>query len=106
MSTKPETGTQQPNAWRSFPGESWKRDIDVRDFIISNVTPYAGDETFLVGPTTRTSAVWETLQPLFKEELKKGVLDVDAKTPSSLTSHGPGYIDQENEVIVGHQTDK
>ncbi|HET6406363.1 MAG TPA: pyruvate formate lyase family protein, partial [Chthoniobacteraceae bacterium] len=106
MSTKPESGTQQPDAWRKFSGESWKRDIDVRDFITSNMTPYAGDEAFLVGPTARTKAVWEKLQPLFSEELKKGVLDVDAKTPSSLTSHGPGYIDRDNEVIVGIQTDK
>jgi formate C-acetyltransferase len=65
-----------------------------------------GDEAFLVGPTARTSAVWEKLQPYFREEAKKGVLDVDPKTPSSLTSHGPGYIDQDNEVIVGLQTDK
>ena len=57
MSTKPETGTQQPNAWRSFSGESWKRDIDVRDFISSNVTPYSGDETFLVGPKGRIERV-------------------------------------------------
>ncbi|HET6408225.1 MAG TPA: pyruvate formate lyase family protein, partial [Chthoniobacteraceae bacterium] len=106
MSTKPETSTQQPDAWRNFSGEAWKRDIDVRDFISTNVTPYTGDEEFLVGPTARTKAVWEKLQPYFKEELKKGVLDVDAKTPSSLTSHGPGYIDRDNEVIVGIQTDK
>jgi formate C-acetyltransferase len=106
MSIKPESTTQQPEAWRNFSGTSWKRDIDVRDFIISKVTPYDGDETFLVGPTARTSAVWKKLQPSFSEELKKGVLDVDAKTPSSLTSHGPGYIDQDNEVIVGLQTDK
>jgi formate C-acetyltransferase len=53
MSTKPEPGTQQPDAWRNFSGESWKRDIDVRDFISSNVTPYSGDEAFLVGPTAR-----------------------------------------------------
>ena len=106
MSTKPETTTQQPDAWRNFSGATWKRDIDVRDFIFSNVTPYTGDEAFLVGPTARTSAVWEKLQPYFSEEVKKGVLDVDAKTPSSLTSHGPGYIDRDNEVIVGLQTDK
>ena len=106
MSTKPETATQQPDAWRNFAGASWKRDIDVRDFISTNVTPYAGDEAFLAGPTKRTSAVWEKLQPYFSEESKKGVLDVDAKTPSSLTSHGPGYIDRDNEVIVGLQTDK
>src|SRR3954469_25614278 len=107
MSIKPEAASQQPDAWRSFkPGGSWQRDIDVRDFISTNVKPYTGDESFLPGPTARTSAVWEKLQPYFREEAKKGVLDVDPKTPSSLTSHGPGYIDQENEVIVGLQPDK
>src|SRR4051812_24029098 len=106
MSTKPETAAQQPDAWRNFSGTNWQRDIDLRDFIATNVTPYAGDESFLVGPTARTSAVWEKLQPYFREEAKKGVLDVDPKTPSSLTSHGPGYIDQANEVVVGLQTDK
>src|SRR6186713_3115857 len=98
--------SETKDAWRGFERGPWERDIDVRDFISTNVTPYAGDEAFLVGPTKRTSAVWEKLQPYFSEELKKGVLDVDAKTPSSLTSHGPGYIDQDNEVIVGIQTDK
>jgi formate C-acetyltransferase len=106
MSDRTEPKTQQPDAWRNFSGASWKRDIDVRDFISTNVTPYAGDEAFLVGPTKRTSAVWEKLQPYFREEAKKGVLDVDPHTPSSLTSHGPGYIDRDNEVIVGLQTDK
>src|SRR6187455_1698065 len=106
MSTKPETAAQQPDAWREFAGANWKRDIDVRDFISTNVTPYTGDESFLVGPTKRTSAVWEKLQPYFREEAKKGVLDVDPHTPSSLTSHGPGYIDRDNEMIVGLQTDK
>src|SRR4051794_169262 len=107
MSIKPEAASHQPDAWRSFkPGGSWQREIEVRDFIVSNVTPYEGDEEFLVGATARTKAVWEKLQPYFREEAKKGVLDVDPKTPSSLTSHAPGYIDQANEVIVGLQTDK
>ena len=69
-------------------------------------TPYTGGPDFLAKPTARTLAVWEKLQPYFREEVKKGVLDVDATTPSSLTSHGPGYIDRDNEVIVGLQTDK
>src|SRR6478609_921979 len=106
MSTKPDTATQQPEAWRNFSGTSWKQDVDVRDFIFNNFTPYSGDEAFLVAPTARTKAVWDSLQPSFVEEIKKGVLDVDAKTPSSLTSHGPGYIDRDNEVVVGLQTDK
>ncbi|HSI14860.1 MAG TPA: formate C-acetyltransferase [Chthoniobacter sp.] len=106
MSIKPETATPQPDVWRDFSGTSWKHEIDVRNFIVANVTPYVGDEAFLLAPTARTMAVWDKLQPYFREEAKKGVLDVDPKTPSSLTSHGPGYIDQDNEVIVGLQTDK
>lgn len=94
------------DAWRDFNAGSWKSEINVRDFIVSNVTPYTGDSEFLRPLTQRTTAVWEKLQPLFKEELKKGVLDVDANTPSTLTSHGPGYIDKDNEVIFGLQTDK
>lgn len=94
------------NAWRSFAGERWKTEVDVRDFIVANVRPYAGDESFLAPPTARTLAVWERLQPYFKEELAKGVLDVDTSTPASITSHGPGWIDREREVIVGLQTDK
>ena len=97
---------EQPDAWRNFSGEAWKRDIDVRDFIASNVTPYTGGSEFLTASTPRTTAVWEKLQPYFVEEQKKGVLDADPNTPSTLTSHGPGYIDRDNEVIVGLQTDK
>src|SRR6478735_957104 len=106
METKRETATPSVDAWRNFAGDAWKRDIDVRDFIASNVTPYSDGPEFLTASTPRTSAVWEKLQPLFVEEQKKGVLDADPNTPSSLTSHGPGYIDRDNEVIVGLQTDK
>ena len=77
----------------------------MRDFIVANVTPYDGDEKFLAGPSKRTKAVWDKLQPYFKEEQKKGVLAVDAKTPSTLLAHKAGYIDRDNEVIVGLQTD-
>ena len=80
--------------------------INVRDFIVRNVTPYSGDEKFLTGPSKRTKAVWDKLQPYFQEERKKGVLAVDAKTPSTLLAHKPGYIDRDNEVIVGLQTDQ
>ena len=97
---------QWTRAWRNFAGSGWQREIDVRDFIVSNVTPYTGGAEFLAKPTARTLAVWDKLQPYFREEVKKGVLDVDVATPSSLTSHGPGYIDRDNEVIVGLQTDK
>src|SRR5712692_11351509 len=92
--------------WRDFMPGRWRTAIDVRDFIISNATPYGGDEKFLVGPSKRTKAVWEKLQPYFQEERKKGVLAVDAKTPSTLLAHKAGYIDRDNEVIVGLQTDQ
>ena len=94
------------NAWRNFAGDKWKREIDVRDFIAANLTPYSGGPDFLVKPTAKTLAVWESLKPYFREEAKKGVLEVDASVPSSLTSHGPGYINRDHEVIVGLQTDK
>ena len=93
-------------AWRNFSGTRWQSEINVRDFIVSNITPYTGGPEFLAEPSKRTLAVWEKLQPYFREEAKKGVLDVDAATPSSLTSHGAGYIDRDNEVIVGLQTDQ
>ena len=80
--------------------------INVRDFIVRNVTPYNGNEDFLAGPSQRTKAVWAKLQPYFAEERKKGVLAVDAQTPSTLLAHKAGYIDRDNEVIVGLQTDQ
>ncbi|MEO3475834.1 formate C-acetyltransferase [Roseomonas sp. CAU 1739] len=97
---------KEARCWRGFEQGRWTNAIDVRDFIIRNVTPYTGDEGFLVGPTARTEAVWAALQPHFAEERKKGVLDVDASSPSTVLAHAPGYIDQANEVIVGLQTDK
>ena len=81
--------------WRGFKPGSWSSSIDVRDFIVRNVTPYHGDESFLAGPSERTKAVWDKLQPYFREEQKKGVLAVDAKTPSTLLAHEAGYIDRE-----------
>jgi formate C-acetyltransferase len=96
---------KQERAWRDFAPGRWRSTIDVRDFIIANVTPYEGDETFLTAPSKRTKAVWEKLQPYFADERKKGVLAVDAKTPSTLLAHKAGYIDRANEVIVGLQTD-
>ena len=93
-------------AWRKFSGTEWQRDINVRDFIVANVTPYSGGPEFLAAPSARTQAVWAALQPYFRAEATQGVLDVDATTPSSLTSHAPGFIDRDNEVIVGLQTDQ
>src|SRR6476619_5519955 len=77
----------------------WLKEINVRDFIQQNITPYYEDEGFLAGPTERTSAIWDKLQKLFLEERKKGVLDV-SQIPSSITAHEPGYIDKDREVIV------
>src|SRR6187549_2050868 len=92
--------------WRGFKPGDWSTSINMRDFIIRNVTPYSGDETFLAGPSKRTKAVWEKLQPYFQAERKKGVLAVDANTPSNLLAHKAGYIDRDNEIIVGLQTDE
>src|SRR5215203_3250801 len=87
--------------WRSFNPGYWRSSIDVRDFIVRNMTPYVGDASFLVSSTPRTKAVWAKLQPYFQDERKKGVLAVDAKTPSTLLAHKAGYIDRANEVIGG-----
>jgi formate C-acetyltransferase len=92
-------------AWQGFNDGPWRDAIDVRDFVQHNYTPYEGDASFLVGPTERTTSVWAKLSEMFPEEREKGVYDVDATTPSSITAHAPGYIDEGNEVIVGLQTD-
>jgi formate C-acetyltransferase len=97
---------EEKHGWRGFKPGNWSATIDVRDFIVRNVTPYAGDEGFLAGPSKRTKAVWDKLQPYFREERKKGVLAVDARTPSTMLAHKAGYIDRHNEVIVGLQTDE
>jgi len=91
-------------AWRGFKPGLWQRDINVRWFLQQNYTPYDGDDSFLARPTERTKGIWKKLTDLFVEGRKKGVLDVSL-IPSSITAHEPGYIDKENEVIVGLQTD-
>src|SRR5436190_11087017 len=91
-------------AWRGFEPGLWQRDINVRWFIQRNYTPYDGDGKFLEPATQRTKSIWKKLENLFVEERKKGVLDV-SQIPSSITAHAPGYIDRENEVIVGLQTE-
>ena len=98
--------TAKDDYWRRFQPGAWTTSIDVRDFIARNATPYLGDEKFLVGLSKRSRAVWDKLQPYFREERKKGVLAVDAHTPSTLLAHKAGYIDKANEVIVGLQTDE
>jgi formate C-acetyltransferase len=94
------------DCWQDFQPGIWSTAIDVRDFIVRNVMPYSGDEKFLAAPSRRTKAVWQKLQSYFKEEQKKGVLAVDARTPSTMLAHNAGYIDRHNEVIVGLQTDE
>jgi formate C-acetyltransferase len=96
----------ESKAWHLFRPGRWEGAIDLRDFIVRNVTPYDGDESFLVGPSPRTMAVWDKLRPYFDEERLKGVLDVDNATPSTILAHEPGFIDRDNELIVGLQTDK
>ena len=93
--------------WASFKGGVWEKEINVRDFIQKNYTPYEGDETFLAGPTKATNELWEQVMELTEEERNKGgVLDMDTHIISTITSHGPGYLNKEKEKIVGFQTDK
>lgn len=93
--------------WASFKGGVWEKEINVRDFIQKNYTPYEGDETFLEGPTKATNELWEQVMELTEEERNKGgVLDMDTHIISTITSHGPGYLNKDKEKIVGFQTDK
>ena len=93
-------------AWNKFKGEKWKNEINVEDFILNNYKEYLGNESFLEGITDRTKKVLDKVTTLTKEELKKGVLDVEIKIISGIDNFAPGYIDKDNEVIVGLQTDK
>jgi formate C-acetyltransferase len=96
--------TQSEAAWRGFTPGTWQNRVDLREFIQRNYTPYEGDDRFLTGPTERTRALWDRLQPLLAKEREKGILDV-SQVPSGILAHGPGYIDKEREIIVGLQTD-
>ena len=93
-------------AWRGFKGETWKNEINVEDFIVNNYTLYEGDDSFLAPISDKTCVVLNKVNELKEEELKKGVLDVETKIMSGIDEFEPGYIDKENEVIVGLQTDK
>lgn len=95
----------QYEQWNGFREGNWQREVDVRSFIQKNYTLYEGDESFLSGPTARTKAVWEKCEGLLLEELKKGILDVETDIISGIDNFAPGYIDKDNEVIVGLQTD-
>jgi formate C-acetyltransferase len=106
-SSEKKAATTEPDtkeAWRGFKPGLWQRDINVRWFLQQNYTPFDGDDSFLAPATERTKRIWKKLEDLFVEERKKSVLDVSL-IPSSITAHAPGYIDKDNEVIVGLQTD-
>ncbi|MEQ9484323.1 formate C-acetyltransferase [Coleofasciculus sp. F4-SAH-05] len=109
----PNTSTQQQETasslceqWQDFSPGKWTNEINVRDFIQKNYTPYTQDDSFLAGATERTKTLWQNVCDLMQQEREKGILDVDTKVPTSITAHAPGYIDQNLEQIVGVQTDK
>ena len=93
------------NLQNDFKGSNWKREIDVRDFIQSNYEAYDGDESFLAGPTERTTHLWNFLSKMFEVEREQGVYDAETTLPQSIDTYGAGYIDRESEVVVGLQTD-
>ena len=93
------------DVWKGFKGGSWLNKINVSSFIMCNYKPYDGDESFLVGTSNKTKSVWNKCSKLLREELKKHVLDVDVDHMSGIDNFEPGYIDYDNEVIVGLQTD-
>ena len=98
---------EEKQEWRNFVGGAWQGEVDVRDFIQKNYTPYDCDDSFLKGPTDATKKLWAQVMELSKEEREKGgVLDMDTKIISTITSHGPGYLNKDLETIVGFQTDK
>ena len=93
--------------WNGFKSGSWNNEINVRDFIVRNYTPYDEDDTFLEGPTQTTLELWDMVSELTRKEIAAGgVLDMDTSIVSTITSHGPGYLDKDKELIVGFQTDK
>ena len=99
--------TSYDKAWEGFTGDKWKRHVTVRDFIQDNYKPYDGEDTFLEGPTENTSDLWDQVMDLDRKEIEAGgVLDMDTEVVSSITSHGPGYLDKDKETVVGFQTDK
>lgn len=110
-----EPRTQTPNSenagelceqWQDFQTGKWSREVDVRDFIQTNYTPYDGDDSFLAPPSDRTQTLWGKVCELMQQEREKGILDVETKVPSGITAHAPGYVDRDLEQIVGLQTEK
>ncbi|HEX5873743.1 MAG TPA: formate C-acetyltransferase [Pyrinomonadaceae bacterium] len=104
VTTVRQIAAEKVAQWEGFNVGLWQNRIDVRDFIQQNYQPYEGDEKFLAPATERTKKIWDQLNKLFLEERKKGVLDI-SQVPSGITAHAPGYIDRENEVIFGLQTE-
>ena len=101
-----QTSDAQPAAWTGFVAGPWQDQIDVRDFIQRNYTPYTGDASFLAGPTARTLKVWQTLQHNFLSvERVKRVYDVETHIPADVDAFAPGYICDDDNVVVGLQTD-
>ena len=94
------------NSWRNFNAGAWQNEINLKDFIHTNIKPYYGDESFLEKATPRTQKIMEKINALLKEERKKGILDVSLDVGTSITAHQAGYIDKDLELIVGLQTDK
>ncbi|MBO0432224.1 formate C-acetyltransferase [Enterococcus sp. DIV0660C] len=93
--------------WNGFKGKTWKEEVNVRDFIQENYTPYDGNDEFLAGPTEATTKLWDQVMELNKQEREAGgVLDMDTKVVSTITSHGPGYLNKDLETVVGFQTEK
>lgn len=105
VTTIESTSTATQEAWRGFTPGLWQDFIDVRGFVQLNYTPFEGDASFLAGPTPRTERVWETLSGMFPEEREKGVYDIDTKTPGRIDGHAAGYISDDDNVVVGLQTD-
>jgi formate C-acetyltransferase len=92
--------------WNGFKSGEWVTEVNMREFIKKNYTPYDGDDSFLNTATPKTEKLWQKVLDLMKEENEKGILDAETQIPSSITSHEPGYIDKDLEEIVGLQTDK
>ncbi len=93
------------SAWSGFKTGEWRHLVNVRNFIQKNYTPYSGDESFLSGISEKTSKIWEKAEALIKEEINKGIIDVEVNAVAGINNFAPGYIDRDNEVIVGLQTD-
>ena len=99
--------TKVKDPWRGFAGGDWQKEVNTRDFIMKNITPYTGNDEFLEGPTEATKELWKQVMDLTKQEREAGgVLDLDSTIVSTITSHGPGYLNKDLETIVGFQTDK